>query len=132
MKPVIKISEIAPCGMNCRLCIGYLRAKNKCDGCLTPDTKCGKACTVRFCEKRNGKYCDHSCPSFPCRRLNTLDKRYRTKYGMSMIENLERIEEKGIREFIRNEKSRWACPVCGDLICVHRPECLNCGTARNA
>ena len=130
MKTGTKISEIAPCGMNCRLCIGYIRVKNKCDGCLSPDTKCSKACTLRFCTERTGKYCDHSCPTFPCRRLKNLDKRYREKYGMSMIENLIQIEETGIRQFVRNENSRWACPVCGDLICVHRPECLNCGTSR--
>lgn len=125
------ISDIAPCGMNCRLCIGYVRARNTCEGCLTPDTKCSKACTLRFCTERSGKYCDHSCSSFPCRRLKNLDKRYRQKYGMSMMENLMHIEEKGIRHFVKNENSRWACPVCSHLICVHRTECLHCGTARN-
>jgi hypothetical protein len=126
----VNISHIAPCGMNCRLCIGYLRDKNKCDGCLTPNTKCGRSCTLRFCDKRHGKYCDHSCPSFPCLRLRNLDKRYRAKYGMSMLDNLGQIEELGIRQFVRNENARWACPTCGELICVHRPQCLNCGTAR--
>ncbi len=127
-----KITEIAPCGMNCRLCIGYLRSKNKCDGCLTPNTKCSKQCTLRFCTKRAGKYCDHTCLSFPCHRLRNLDKRYRSKYGMSMIENLEQIENVGIKQFARNENVRWACAVCGELICVHRPNCLKCGTTRNA
>lgn len=131
MNPGIKISEIAPCGMNCGLCIGFLRVKNKCDGCQTPNTRCSKKCTLRHCTKRDGKYCDHSCPSFPCLRLKNLDKRYREKYGMSMIENLTQIEEIGIREFVRNENKRWACPVCGELICVHRPDCLSCGTSRN-
>ncbi|HER08793.1 MAG TPA: DUF3795 domain-containing protein [Bacteroides sp.] len=127
-----KLSDIAPCGMNCRLCIGYVRDKNKCDGCLTPDTKCSRQCTLRFCTERMGKYCDHNCVSFPCQRLTNLDKRYRTKYGMSMIENLEQIEMLGIRQFVRNENARWVCPVCGELICVHRPVCLKCGTKRNA
>ena len=131
MKTGTKIAEIAPCGMNCRLCIGYVREKNPCDGCLTPNTRCSKACTLRFCNERKGKYCDHSCDSFPCRRLNNLDKRYREKYGMSMMENLWQIEEHGIRQFVRNENIRWACPVCGELICVHRPECIHCGTVRN-
>jgi len=127
----IKIAEIAPCGMNCGLCIGYLRAKNKCDGCQTPNTRCSKQCTLRFCTERNGKYCDHSCSSFPCTRLINLDKRYREKYGMSMIENLKQIEEIGIREFVRNENKRWVCHGCGELICVHRPDCLSCGASRN-
>lgn len=132
MNTVTKISEIAPCGMNCRLCIGYVRTKNQCDGCLTPNTKCSKQCTLRFCDKRKGKYCDHTCATFPCQRLKNLDKRYRTKYGMSMIENLEQIEKLGVRQFVRNENTRWACTACGAIVCVHRSNCLECGAKRNA
>ena len=126
-----RICDIAPCGMNCRLCIAYVRAKNSCDGCLSPDTKCSKKCTLRFCTKRKGKYCDHTCVSFPCQRLKNLDRRYRSKYGMSMIENLMYIENFGIRQFVRNENKRWACNECGALICVHRPNCLHCDTRRD-
>ena len=132
MKTLTKISDIAPCGMNCRLCIKFIRDKNRCDGCLTPGTQCYKKCILRFCSKRKGKYCDHSCGTFPCPRLKSLDKRYREKYGMSMIENLLQIEKSGIRQFIRSENIRWLCTTCGELICVHRSECLNCMTLRNA
>jgi uncharacterized OB-fold protein len=38
----------------------------------------------------------------------------------------------GIRKFVRKENSRWACSDCGELICVHRPACLTCGSPRNA
>ena len=130
MTAQIKLSDIAPCGMNCRLCIGYVRAKNKCDGCLTANTKCSRKCVLRLCTKRKSKYCG-SCASFPCRRLKQLDKRYRTKYGMSMIENLVQIEELGIRQFVKNENTRWLCATCGELVCVHRPNCLSCGTVRD-
>lgn len=51
---------------------------------------------------------------------------------MSMTENLMQIEELGIRQFVRNENARWQCATCGELICVHRPMCLNCGVSRNA
>ena len=30
----IPINLIAPCGMNCILCWGYIREKNRCPGCL--------------------------------------------------------------------------------------------------
>jgi hypothetical protein len=86
---------------------------------------------LRFCDKRKGKYCDRTCISFPCQRLKNLDKRYREKYGMSMIENLGQIELLGIRKFVKNENTRWACPDCGELLCVHRPDCLNCGMKRD-
>jgi len=47
--------------------------------------------------------------------------------GMSMIDNLMMISESGIRDFVRKEKEKWTCPECGELLCVHRPACLNCG-----
>jgi hypothetical protein len=59
--------------------------------------------------------------------LKRLDRRYRTKYRMSMIDNLKIINEFGIRHFIRNEKEKWICPECNEMICVHRPKCLSCG-----
>ena len=86
-------------------------------------------CRIKHCEKMvtsEGKYC-FICDSFPCARLSHLDKRYRTKYGMSMVDNLESIKKLGIRHFVRNEMERWTCPECGDIICVHKPQCLYCG-----
>jgi hypothetical protein len=114
---------IAPCGMNCNLCMGYLREKNKCPGCrdLNKDNAIScLRCVIRKCEilkKNHWKYCSIKCKKFPCNRLKSLDKRYRTKYEMSMIENLENIEEKGIRKFIKLEEKKW---VRGNKIfCVH-------------
>ena len=132
----IPTDMIAPCGINCRLCWGYIREKNRCPGCLRIDNKESQkskyrsTCRIRNCEKlKNSKtrYCSDSCGSFACARLKQLDKRYRTKYGMSVIDNLKMINESGIRYFIRNEKEKWPCPECGELICIHRPACLSCG-----
>ncbi len=122
---------IAPCGMNCRLCYAFLRERKPCPGCRSDDRRkleSRTACRIKNCAKMvdtNTKYC-FGCDSFPCARLSHLDQRYRTKYGMSMIENLEKIRKSGIRNFIRNEKERWRCPNCGELLCVHKPECLHC------
>ena len=136
MTATIPTNLIAPCGMNCRLCWGYIREKNTCPGCLglngqeSNKSKCRTKCKIRKCErasKGNTKYCSDRCVSFPCARLKQLDKRYRTKYEMSMIDNLKMINEFGIRLFIRNEKEKWICPECGELICVHRPTCHSCG-----
>ncbi len=66
------------------------------------------------------------CARFPCARLAHLDKRYRTKYGMSMVENLQSIQTHGLRHFVEREESKWACPGCGATICVHKPSCLLC------
>ena len=122
---------IAPCGMNCSLCYAHARNKNVCPGCRGDDSVKSKTrvmCRIKNCEKiaqGRGRYC-FSCDSFPCDRLKHLDKRYRTKYGMSMIDNLVYIKKSGIRQFIQSEKERWSCPACGEIICVHKPQCLAC------
>ncbi|WP_445476422.1 hypothetical protein ACT9XH_12455 [Methanococcoides methylutens] len=44
-----------------------------------------------------------------------------------MIENLENIKGSGLKEFVKNEKTRWTCSECGSTICVHRGYCYSCG-----
>ena len=55
----LELSLVAPCGMNCGLCMCYLRGKNRCLGCRTEDDGKAKsvlACTIRKCEMlRSGK-----------------------------------------------------------------------------
>lgn len=127
----IKATLIAPCGMNCCLCRAYGKDKKSCPGCRADDSikpKTRVTCRIKNCEKIvQGKvrYC-FICGSFPCDRLKYLDKRYRTKHGMSMIDNLENIRKFGIRHFIRMEKKRWTCPECGAIICIHKPQCISC------
>ena len=127
----IRAAEIAPCGMNCRLCRAYVRERKACPGCRGSDSFKSKACIecrIKNCEKlvsADVKYC-FNCDSFPCARLKNLDKRYRTNYGMSMVDNLEYIRKFGISQLIGKEKERWTCPVCYELICVHKPQCLSC------
>jgi hypothetical protein len=132
MSNVIRTTLMAPCGMNCRLCSAYIREKEACPGCRGDDSIKAKTritCRIKNCDTirhDKAKYC-FSCDRFPCDRLNHLSERYRTQYGMSMIDNLEHIKKYGIRHFIRNEKERWTCPECRELICVHKPQCLVCG-----
>jgi hypothetical protein len=135
---LITMSEdlIAPCGMNCSLCRSYQAMNNDlkkkgfnykyCPGCIPRGENClhmGDQCErlakgrVRFC---------FECQSFPCKRLKALDKRYRTKYHMSMIENLNFIQENGLEFFLEKEAVVWQCPDCDHLICCHNGLCLNC------
>ena len=115
---------IAPCGMNCNLCMAYLREKNKCPGCrmIRKETqKYIRKCPIKNCQQlknNNWVYCSKNCENFPCQRLKSLDKRYKTKYCMSMLENLDFIKNKGIRNFIKHEEKRW---IKGNKIfCVHK------------
>jgi len=123
---------IAPCGINCSICIAYLREKNICPGCRTntinkPITRA--QCKIKNCNELNKnklKFC-FECKKFPCERIKHMDKRYRTRYSMSTIENLENIKTFGVNDFVKNEKIRWTCSQCGGTICVHRGYCYNCG-----
>ena len=124
---------IAACVMNCELCYGYVRKKNRCNGCLRmnnanePDV--WRKCSIVHCEDRAktaSGFC-YECTRYPCRRLKDLDKRYTTKYWMSMLDNLLFIKEKGLEEFVRAEQEKWKCRNCGAGLSVHRDFCLQCG-----
>jgi hypothetical protein len=128
---------IAPCGMNCGICSGYLAltrdVKSKgirmpyCAGCRPRDKKCAflkKRCDLLL----NGRvtYC-YECGDFPCESLVHLDKRYRSYFRMSMIENLEFIREHGIDRLLEREERSWKCPACGGVVCCHNGICFDCG-----
>jgi len=127
---------IAPCGMNCNLCVSYQFGKfdfNKkgfnrkyCPGCIPR----GKNCTymANHCDllgKGKIRFCT-DCKDFPCKHLKYLDKRYSTKYHMSMIDNLEYISSNGIEKFLFKEEEKWKCNVCSNLKCCHNGLCLSC------
>jgi hypothetical protein len=133
MEPTVSFGKhlIAPCGMNCGTCIAYLRVKNKCPGCRIYSAD--KAISVQRCiivkcdhlARTDSKFC-YECETFPCKRLKQLDKRYRTKYRTSFIENLMTIKETGIDNFLVFESKRRTCPNCGSVLSVHRDNCLMC------
>ena len=133
MKPLVSFEKslIAPCGMNCGTCIAYMREKNRCPGCRI--NSADKAVSVQRCiipkcdhlEKTPSKFC-YDCEKYPCQRLKNLDKRYRTKYKTSFIDNLTMIKDKGIDNFLVFESKRRACPNCGSVLSVHRANCMVC------
>lgn len=135
MKEVIQSKYqglIAACGMNCGLCIGYLRKKKPCGGCYNKEDinkpKYCRSCSIVNCDllaKTKSGFC-FDCEKFPCTRLKQLDKRYRSKYRMSMIDNLLSIQNEGLQNFLLQEEKRWLCKSCGSSLSVHRDFCLNC------
>jgi hypothetical protein len=133
--PPIDAALIAPCGMNCAICIGHLRTKRPCGGCNGDDQSKPKhcvVCAIKHCAghaRAAAHYC-FACDKFPCLRLKRLDQRYRMNYGMSMIDNLREMEAEGVAAFAKHETQRWQCAQCGALLCVHRDTCLSCGVKR--
>jgi len=132
---MVKIQDtelIAPCGINCGVCMAYLREKNHCPGCrviINDKSKSRLRCVVKNCAHiKNGKsgYC-YDCDRLPCQRIKSLDKRYRLKYGLSVIENLKLMGKFGVKAFVIKENKRWVCPECGAALCMHRESCDACG-----
>ncbi len=124
---------IAPCGMNCAICIAFFgftlkgeQRKQNCSTCRLRKSQC--AFLKQQCDKLATKQIEYcfECTDFPCENLMTLDTRYRTKYGMSMIENLRYIQTQGIEQFLNTEQERWKCATCGGIICVHNQTCYTC------
>ncbi len=122
---------IAPCGMNCGICIAYLRKKKPCPGCRINSENKPKHCV--FCTIVNcGKLSETTsgfcidCKTFPCPRMKNLDLRYRKNYRTSLIENQRQIKADGIKSFLEAESLKWICSSCGMVLSIHRDLCLNC------
>jgi len=110
---------IAACGLTCGVCYARLRRKSVCPGCraLTENLSISMArCRMKSCPQRRGDFC-FACESFPCADLKQLDKRYRTRYNVSPIANLEFIRDHGMEAFVQQELGRWQ--VDGGLCCMH-------------
>jgi hypothetical protein len=129
---------IAPCGMDCRICIGFFgyavngrKRKMKCSGCRPRNKTC--AFVKKDCNNLSKNKIDFcfECKDFPCKKLLELDDRYQRKYRMSMIENLKYIKAKGMNKFLKLQDEKYICQKCGELICVHNDICYNCGFNKN-
>jgi len=141
MKPEL----VAPCGMNRALCVGYFgytmsgtKRKHTCLGCRSGNMEGGekflqrKKCAFlkKHCEllsSQKVEFC-FECPDYPCVRLQKLDERYRKKYSMSVIENLNFIQTHGMQKFLNSQKEKYSCPECGATTCVHTNLCYSCSS----
>jgi hypothetical protein len=85
-------------------------------------------CIIKNCgylAKTDSHFC-FECKKYPCTRLKNLDKRYRTNYQISLIENLNQIKSIGLSKYLADEVLKWTCKHCGKTICVHRDTCIFC------
>ena len=123
---------IAPCGIDCSLCRAYIRDRKPCPGCRGGDSNKSNACltcVIKNCEELAAgrhQFCS-SCAKYPCAELRHLEARYQTRYGVSVIENLARVQAIGVKHFVAEEATKWSCLKCGSHLCMHAPQCINCG-----
>ncbi|MBC5706417.1 DUF3795 domain-containing protein [Hungatella sp. L12] len=130
MPEAIGSQMFAPCGMNCMVCFTHCSTKKACGGCLGNDeSKPGhcRTCLRKNCAaERELSYC-YECSDFPCRRIRDLDRSYRKRYGVSLIEQSLFVKENGMELFLRNERKRYTCTACGGVISLHDHQCSECG-----
>ena len=122
------IELIAPCGMNCAICKGYIafthgvpRVKGKvtyCAGCLPRAKNCYIKRNCKKLTHHEIQFC-YECDEMPCKNLAHLDARYRERYNMSMVENQKILKTKGMDEFLKIQAEKYRCRSCGDMVCVH-------------
>jgi hypothetical protein len=128
---------IAPCGMNCGICKAFFLAYSRgvpkqrgkvthCTGCIPRNKNCFIKRGCKKLAKNEVRFC-FECEVLPCKNLDRVDRRYRQRYGMSMVENLRELKEKGVEEFLRIQREKYRCPECGDVVSVHDGKCYVCG-----
>ena len=134
MKIKLKEELVTPCGLNCGVCNYYL-AKERgmyktrsagCTGCLPGKRECGFI--KDSCEqygKNNIRFC-FECGDFPCERIEKLERRYTAKYHTSPVNNLMRIRDGGLSQWLSAEEEKWRCPQCGGTISMHDGTCYDC------
>ncbi len=123
---------LAPCGVVCTACTAHLKQKKPCGGCLGPeDALSGRcqSCDRKACAKAKGLTWCFQCNEFPCKRIKTLDKSYRARYGISLVQNGLDAKEQGVAAFLAAQRQRWLCPACGGVVCQHDGVCRGCGYA---
>jgi len=112
---------IAPCGINCNACRAHLRDRNRCSGCLSKGNiipHC-KNCGIRNCEylKKSKSGLCYDCEKFPCQMIRQIDKRYTTRYSLSLIKNLYEVKKYGKKEFLKNQEKLLIKPE--GILCIH-------------
>lgn len=129
MKEDIDMKMFAPCGMNCKVCYKHCYHKKPCAGCLKSDE--GKPEHCRKCKIKDRiqekKLCFcYECGDFPCKLIKNLERSYRKRYQASLIDHSIFVKEYGLEAFMKQQKERYTCVVCGGIISIHDRECREC------
>lgn len=123
---------LAPCGMNCYVCYMHLKKNKPCLGCHGRDDSkpnhC-RECKIKDCAVSHGVDFCFDCPSFPCVIIKRLDRSYRQRYQVSLIDGAVLLKSIGAKQYLLNEKAKWSCADCGGVVSLHDRVCSECGKA---
>ncbi len=126
----VTVNMLAPCGMTCSVCYVHLKQRKPCTGCRGRDKgkpeHCRK-CEIRDCTANHQINFCFECSSFPCATIKRLDKSYRQRYQVSLVENALRLKTIGMDPYLLEEQIKWTCTHCGGVISLHDQACSECG-----
>lgn len=121
---------LAPCGMDCMVCYRRCASKKPCEGCRMEGQNkpehC-RRCAIKDCAAEKGAGFCWDCPAYPCGKLINLEKRYTSRYGVSLMEQGRFVKTYGGEAFLKRERVRYTCPVCGGVVSLHDAKCGECG-----
>jgi len=115
---------IAPCGMDCAICMAHLRTKNPCGDCYTPERQRRRNCPIFTCGKVKGRY-HHTCDTFPAVGLSSWTNDTGRDWHEYALRTPQRSVWMASVAFVKNERERWTCQECGGTIDVHHWCCFS-------
>ena len=107
--PVKKYPTVACCGLDCGLCpIYYTKGPSRCPGCCGSDffNKHPSCSIITCCVKQHNFETCAECEEFPCSKIDKWDKYDSFISHKVSLSNLELIKEKGIDQFLTQQKRR--------------------------
>jgi len=111
------------------VCYVHLKNKKPCNECYGNDENKPERCInckIKNCViSKSIKYC-FECNDFSCVLIKNLDKSYRKRYSVELINSAEFIKINGIDEYMKNERNKWLCNGCGGVKTQHGNYCSEC------
>ncbi|UCC33365.1 MAG: DUF3795 domain-containing protein [Candidatus Bathyarchaeota archaeon] len=97
-----------------------------CRGCLSDlVNKWCANCNFRKCAGKRGIIYCFECEEFPCKKLVDFSKT--RPHRVLGLNNLKRLREISIDEWLKEQEKRWACPACSKKLHWYSEECPDCG-----
>lgn len=127
-------NEVAPCGVFCAACPSFNKS---CLGCPSENKEQNRkskwSCKIRKCcyEEIKIDYCGY-CSKFPCDKIckkliNSHKGKIRFKYRHEIPENMEKLKQLGLDQYIKIKTQEYSCPVCNGIIYFYYYKCNQCG-----
>ena len=143
----------AACGLYCGACVIYRACRDNnqkrleeffpdissqrgvpqdnlyCDGCLSGGrlTEYCQQCPIRLCPgNKSGVSRCSECPDFPCSLITDFNNDG-IRHHAEVLDNIRRMREIGVANWVIEKDRRWRCPQCGAPVEWYARPCFQCG-----